>query len=64
MHVGTSNNSDHNATRLAKSYYLFHYPFLIYGLVIWGNTYSSSINPLFIYFTKKVVRLMATDNFL
>jgi hypothetical protein len=42
---------------LINLYYLLVYPYLIYGLVAWGNTYSSSINPLYIL-QKKAVRLM------
>ena len=31
-----------------RLYYSLVYPFLTYVLIIWGNTYHSSINPLFI----------------
>ncbi len=33
---------------LINLYYSLIYPFLPYALVVWGNTYASSINPLFI----------------
>ena len=47
---------------LINLYYSLVYPYLIYGLVAWGNTYSSSINPLYILQTK-VVRLMTFSIF-
>ena len=47
---------------LINLYYSLVYPYLIYGLVAWGNTYSSSINPLYIL-QKKVVRLMTFSIF-
>ena len=43
-------------------YYSLIYPFLIYGVVIWGNTYLSSTNPLYIL-QKKVVRLINFSSF-
>ena len=33
---------------LIKLYHTLIYPFLIYGVVAWGNTYQTIINPLFI----------------
>ena len=33
---------------LINLYCALIYPFLTYVLVVWGNTYSSSIDPLFI----------------
>jgi hypothetical protein len=35
---------------------------LTYGIVAWGNTYYSSINPLFIL-KKKVVRLLTFSDY-
>ena len=37
-----------NSNILINLYYSLVYPFLIYGLVAWGNTYSSASNPLYI----------------
>ena len=37
-----------NINILKKLYYSLIYPYLTYGLVAWGNTYASSINPIFI----------------
>jgi hypothetical protein len=31
---------------ILQLYYSLIYPFLTYGLLIWGNTYTSSLNPL------------------
>ena len=42
---------------LISLYYSFIYPFLKYGLVVWGNTYPTNINPLFIL-QKRAVRTM------
>ena len=42
--------------------YSLIYPFLTYALVVWGNNYVSSIDPLFIL-QKKIVRLMTFSNF-
>jgi hypothetical protein len=39
---------------LINLYYSLVYPYLIYGLVAWGNTYSSSINPLYILQKKQL----------
>ena len=47
---------------LVNLYYSLVYPFLTYGLVAWGNTYSSSINSLFIL-QKKVVTLITFSSF-
>ena len=33
---------------LINLYYTLTYPFLIYGFVVWGNTYPTNIKPLFI----------------
>lgn len=39
-------------------YYAFIYPFLIYCVTIWGGTYQSYLDPLFII-QKKVIRIIA-----
>ncbi len=33
---------------LVNLYYALIYPFLTYGLIVWGNTYSTTLQPLFI----------------
>ena len=42
---------------LVKLYYSIIYPFLIYGLLIWGSTFTTSLNSLVII-QKKVVRVI------
>ena len=37
-----------NISILISFYYTLIYPFLTYGLIAWGNTYHSTINPIFI----------------
>ena len=47
---------------LKNLYYSLVYPFLIYGLVTWGNTHSSSLNPLLLL-QKRVARLMTFSSY-
>ena len=47
---------------LKNLYYSLVYPFLIYGIVAWENTYSTTIKPLFIL-QKKAVRIMSKSNY-
>ena len=42
---------------LINLYYTLIYPFLIYGLVVWGNTYPINIKPLFIL-QKRTIRII------
>ena len=42
---------------LLKLYYSLIYPFITYGLLIWGNTYDTSLNPIIIL-QKKTLRIM------
>ena len=42
---------------LSNLYYALIYPFLIYGIIAWGNTYSTTLQPLFI-FQKRAIRPM------
>ena len=46
-----------NGNILLQLYYSLIYPFLIYGLSIWGNTYSSTLRPLIIL-QKKATRII------
>ena len=41
---------------LITLYYALLYPFLIYSILIWGNTYPTNIKPLFIL-QKRAIRL-------
>ena len=47
---------------LTNLYYALIYPFLIYGIVIWGNTYPSNIQPLFIL-QKRSIRIITFSKF-
>ena len=42
---------------LVKLYYALIYPFLIYGILIWGNTYETTLKPIFVL-QKKAVRII------
>ena len=45
-------------------YCAFIYPFLIYGLTSWGNTYSSTISPLrLVILQKQAIRIMTYSKF-
>ena len=47
---------------LIKLYYALIYPFLIYGIITWGNTYPTTIQPLSLL-QKKAVRIMTFSKF-
>ena len=47
---------------LIKLYYALIYPFLIYGIITWGNTYPTTIQPLSVL-QKKAVRIMTFSKF-
>ena len=42
---------------LIQVYYSIIYPFLIYGILVWGNTYKTNIEPLVIL-QKKAIRII------
>ena len=46
-----------NRKILRQLYYSIIYPFLTYGLSIWGNTYSSTLKPL-ITLQKRAIRII------
>ena len=48
---------------LVNIYYSIIYPFLTYGVMIWGNTYTSTIKPL-ITLQKKAIRVISFSNYL
>ena len=52
-----------NSHILKNLYYSLIYPYLIYGIVVWGNTYTSSTNPLFLL-KKKLVRIITFSDYL
>ena len=47
---------------LIQLYYSFIYPYLIYGIPVWGNTYASTLKPLFIL-QKRTIRLITFSKF-
>lgn len=47
---------------LVSLYYALVSPFLTYGVIAWGNTYESTINPIFIL-QKKAVRIITFSSF-
>ena len=49
-------------TNVSSLYYALVYPFLIYGIIAWGNTYSTTLRPIFIL-QKKAIRLMTFSIF-
>ena len=51
-----------NTKILLNMYYLLIYPYLTYGSIVWGNTYSSTTKPLFVL-QKKAVRLLTFSGF-
>ena len=44
-------------------YYALIYPFLTYGLIVWGNTYLTTLQPLFISDKKKAMRIMTFSKY-
>ena len=51
-----------NSDILTNLYYSLIYPFLTYGITIWGNTYPTTLQPLYIL-QKKAVRIMTFSSF-
>ena len=47
---------------LKNLYYTLIYPFLTYGIIIWGNTYKTTIESLFII-QKRVIRIMTFSQY-
>ena len=47
---------------LSNLYYGLIYPFLVYGIIAWGNTYPTTLQPLFIL-QKRAIRLMTFASF-
>ena len=43
-------------------YYSIIYSFLTYGIIVWGNTYSSNLQPLIIL-QKKAIRIITFSDF-
>jgi hypothetical protein len=47
---------------LKRLYYALVYPFLTYGILVWGCTYQTTLQPLFIL-QKKAVRILTNSSF-
>lgn len=47
---------------MVNLYYALIYPFLINGVIAWGNSYSTILGPLFIL-QKRAIRLMTFASF-
>ena len=51
-----------NSKTLLDLYYALVYPFLTYCLIAWGNTYQTSLQPLFVL-QKKAIRIITFSSF-
>ena len=51
-----------NLASLVQVYYSIIYSFLTYGIIVWGNTYSSNLLPLIIL-QKKAIRIITFSDF-
>ena len=51
-----------NEKLLVSLYYSLIYPYLTYGIVAWGHTYASTLNPIFLL--KKIVRIITFYSYL
>ena len=50
-----------NTNTLINLYYSLVYPFLIYGLIVWGNTYNCTLSPW--YLMQRALRIMTFSKF-
>ena len=57
--IGILSKIRHYITKdiLKSLYFTLIYPFLIYGLIPWGNAYNPSLQPIYIL-QKKAVRVI------
>ena len=62
--IGILSKIRHYITKdiLKSLYYTLIYPFLIYGLIAWGNTYNTTLQPMYIL-QKKAVRVITFSSF-
>ena len=51
-----------NLSTLKNLYYSLIYPFLIYGILVWGNTYQATLHPLVIL-QKRMIRIITFTNY-
>ena len=52
-----------NSKTLLYLYYALVYPFLTYCIIAWGNTYQTSLQPLFVL-QKKAIRIITFSRFI
>ena len=52
-----------NSKTLLYLYYALVYPFLTYCIIAWGNTYQTSLQPLFVL-QKKAIRIITFSSFI
>ena len=50
-------------SQIPDLYYSLIYPYFTYGILAWGNTYSSTVNPLFTR-QKKVSRIITFSDYM
>ena len=57
--IGILSKIRHYITKdiLKSIYFTLIYPFLIYGVIAWGNTYNSTLSPIYIL-QKKAIRVI------
>ena len=62
--IGILSKIRHYITKdiLKRLYYTLVYPFLTYGLIAWGNTYNTTLHPIYIL-QKKAVRVISFSSF-
>ena len=62
--IGILSKIRHYITKdnLKSLYYTLIYPFLTYGLIAWGNTYNTTLHPIYIL-QKNVVRVITFSSF-
>ena len=48
---------------LMNLYYALVYPFIMYGLIVWGNTYETTIKPVFVTLVPKEILEIWSINF-
>ena len=51
-----------NTVTLKNMYYSLIHPFVIYGIIAWGNTYETTLKPIFVL-QKKALRIITFSSF-
>ena len=50
-------------SNMIKLYYSFIYPYLLYGILIWGNSNDTHLKPL-VLLQKKIIRILTSSSYL